>query len=133
MKRVCFTILLIGFSIYGKAQNPNIDELKQRLMGIWQNVADSNQLLNILQDNIAVIDSNKVILTYTYSFNRESCNATEQLPAAAGVYLLETYNGKSVCCAIGELSPTTLKITYPAGKQVTYKTRSGLPPNIKPQ
>jgi hypothetical protein len=132
MKRVCFLFLFIASFTCSKAQYTAIDDIQQRIIGVWQNVADSNQVLNIMSDYIKVIDSGRVILTYTYSFSHESCSTANKLPAATGVYLIEIYNGKTVCCALGEVGRTTLKITYPAGNQVSYAIRTTLP-YIKPQ
>jgi hypothetical protein len=131
--RTCFLLLFIGSITCSKAQYTSTDDIQQRIIGVWQNVADSNQLLNIMSDYIKVIDSNRVVLTYTYSFSHESCSTSIRLPAATGVYLIEIYNGKTVCCALGEVGRTTLKITYPEGNQVVYAARASLPHNIKPQ
>lgn len=133
MKRACLLFLFIGLYTCGKAQNPNIDNLRQRLYGIWQNVADSNDRLIITPDYIQQVDSGIVRISYSYTFSNEACNNGLKLPAATGVYLVERHNNETVCCALGEVGYATLKITYPAGKQVTYAIKSDLPPGLKKQ
>ncbi len=131
MKKIIFALLLFVPLTYCNAQFNSIDKIKQRMLGKWQNLADSTDRLVITPDNIQVIDSGKVRITYTYTFSNEACNNGLKLPAGTGVYLVETYDNKTVCCALGEVGYGTLKITYPGNKQVSYFITSELPPTPK--
>jgi len=127
MKKALYILIFFVTATYCHAQDNSIPMIQQRMIGVWQNNADTNNVLNIMSDYITLIDSGKVVITYNYTFSNESCSTTNILPAATGVYLVEIYNGKTICCALAEVGYKTLKIIYPGGNQVIYTIRADLP------
>jgi len=122
MKKTVFSILLLLPIIHCFGQAVNLDNAKKRIQGTWLAQGDSICELLVTADSITTFHFRAGgVSGCSYTINASPCEKLVKFPAATGMYLVEQYKDKTLCCSISELTDISLKIIYPGGYEMTYK------------
>jgi hypothetical protein len=125
MKKVaptlCFTLLVS----FGFGQATSVSVVKKQIQGTWLGRGDSISELLVTQDSITTFRFKaNGVSRCSYALSSSSCDKVIKFPAATGVYIVEKYKVKTLCCSLAEIKPDTLKIIYPDGNEVLYLNES---------
>ncbi len=110
----------------GSAQN-NLDNVKKQMQGTWLSRGDSITEMLVTADSITIFRFRlNGVSRCKYSLSTQACDKVIKFPAATGIYILEKYATKTLCCSLAEIQPTSIKIIYPDGTEVEYVNESTL-------
>ncbi len=121
LHRLILTLTLLAIGLLANAQAADLNLKHAELQGLWLSRGDSVCELQITLDSITVFRFKLNGVTRCgYSLTKEPCEKTLKFPSAIGVYLVEHFTGKDICCALSELDANVLKIIYPNGTECTF-------------
>lgn len=119
LRRFILVLALLPIVCLAKAQD--IKAVQRQMQGIWLSKGDSVCELEISSDSITTFRFKlNGVSACSYTLVKEPCEKLIKFPSATGIYIVEHYSKKEVCCALAEVSPKFLKIIYPNGVEYTY-------------
>lgn len=125
MRKVFYILLFTASVIYCQAQALKIDDVKKQIQSTWLTHGDSICELVVTADSITTFRFRQGGVTgCTYKLSTSPCTKVIKFPASTGIYISENYKTETLCCALDELTPTTLSIIYPSGVRVVYTNES---------
>jgi hypothetical protein len=127
MKRLAFALILLLPAFHCFGQGANLDDTKKMLQGLWLSKGDSTLELEIREDSLITFRFRLGgVSRCSYKLSQQACEKLVKFPAATGVYMVEKYKDKELCCAFSQLSATLIKIIYPDGHELTYNNEKML-------
>lgn len=121
MKKAFYTLIFLTSALLCHAQALKIADVQKQIQGSWLTHGDTICEIVVTADSITTFRFKLGgVSRCSYKLNTEPCAKAMAFPAATGVYLTQLYKNTTVCCALAQLTPTTLKIIYPSGYQLIY-------------
>jgi hypothetical protein len=121
MKKIVLVLVFL-LPFLCRAQAVSLDVAKSRMHGTWIALGDSICEITITPDSITTFRFRlNGVSRCTYKLYTSPCDKLLKFPAATGVYMVEQYKDKTLCCAIAELTDTHIKIIYPDGTEMRFK------------
>lgn len=125
MKRIICVMGLMAPVFYGFGQATSLNNVKKQIQGTWLGRGDSISELLITADSITTFRfRTNGVSRCSYSLSSSPCDKAIKFPAATGIYIIEKYTAKTLCCSLADIKPESMKIIYPDGNEVVYVNES---------
>lgn len=130
MKKAFYTLLFSLSVLFCQAQALSLDEAKKQLKGTWLTHGDSICEMVITADSITTFRFHAGgVSRCSYKLSHDPCDKLIKFPSATGIYLWQNYKNRTICCAIGALTPNSIKVIYANGAELTYINEKSLSKN----